>query len=272
MPTVCGLCPVGCNITATTREGKVKRILSRNHPEVDEGWLCDKGRFALHAPVRARPDHRPAPARPAARLRGALLGRRARRGRAAAARSGRPDRDRALRLRDGRAGLRARRGSLRAGLGAHAAVLPEETSPALDAFRLPLSAIRDAELVVVLGDEPVAERAPVVELWIKAARRARRRDRHASATRTRAAAGLGGRGRRARRRAPRERARDPDLVGRGRRRRRARRGARAASSASPASPARAPSTCRATPNGRGVADAWAAPTTARPKRRSRSAC
>src|SRR5882672_2058152 len=46
VPTVCGLCPVGCNISATTREGKVKRILSRNHPEVDEGWLCDKGRFA----------------------------------------------------------------------------------------------------------------------------------------------------------------------------------------------------------------------------------
>ena len=25
------------------REGKVKRVLSRNHPEVDGGWLCDKG-------------------------------------------------------------------------------------------------------------------------------------------------------------------------------------------------------------------------------------
>src|SRR5690242_10779287 len=52
VPTVCGLCPVGCNIDATTREGKVKRILSRNHPEIDQGWLCDKGRFAfshLHA-------------------------------------------------------------------------------------------------------------------------------------------------------------------------------------------------------------------------------
>src|SRR5437763_7832287 len=46
VPTICGLCPVGCNISATTREGKVKRIQSRNHPEVDQGWLCDKGRFA----------------------------------------------------------------------------------------------------------------------------------------------------------------------------------------------------------------------------------
>src|SRR5690349_2065549 len=52
VPTVCGMCPVGCNVTATTREGKVKRILSRNHPEVDGGWLCDKGRFA-YAHLRA---------------------------------------------------------------------------------------------------------------------------------------------------------------------------------------------------------------------------
>ncbi|HEY8643522.1 MAG TPA: 2Fe-2S iron-sulfur cluster-binding protein, partial [Candidatus Dormibacteraeota bacterium] len=57
VPTVCGMCPVGCNVNATTREGKVKRILSRNHPEVDDGWLCDKGRFAyahLHAEDRLR--------------------------------------------------------------------------------------------------------------------------------------------------------------------------------------------------------------------------
>src|ERR1700726_4024679 len=47
VPTVCGMCPVGCNVSATTREGKVKRVLSRNHPEIDEGWLCDKGRFAF---------------------------------------------------------------------------------------------------------------------------------------------------------------------------------------------------------------------------------
>ena len=53
VPTTCALCPVGCNVSATTREGKVKRILSRNHPEVDQGWLCDKGRFAFPS-LRAR--------------------------------------------------------------------------------------------------------------------------------------------------------------------------------------------------------------------------
>ena len=45
IPSVCGNCAVGCNIWGTVREGAVQRILSRNHPEVDEGWLCDRGRF-----------------------------------------------------------------------------------------------------------------------------------------------------------------------------------------------------------------------------------
>ena len=60
---------------------------------------------------------------------------------------------------------------LRGGLDAHSAVLPEATSDALDAFRLPFSAIGEAELVVVVGDDPVVERAPIVDLWIKQARR-----------------------------------------------------------------------------------------------------
>jgi predicted molibdopterin-dependent oxidoreductase YjgC len=60
---------------------------------------------------------------------------------------------------------------VREGFGSHTAVLPEETSPALDAFRYPLSAIRDADAIVVVGDDPVVERAPVVDLWIRAARR-----------------------------------------------------------------------------------------------------
>ena len=42
---------------------------------------------------------------------------------------------------------------LRGGLGAHSAVLPEATSDVLEAFRLPLSAIAEAEVVVVIGDD-----------------------------------------------------------------------------------------------------------------------
>ena len=62
------LCPVGCNVHVTTREGKVKRILSRNHPEVDGGWLCDKGRFAYPHLYARGPDPRAAPARAPPRL------------------------------------------------------------------------------------------------------------------------------------------------------------------------------------------------------------
>jgi NADH-quinone oxidoreductase subunit G len=170
VPSVCGLCPVGCNISATTREGKIKRVVSRNHPEVDEGWLCDKGRFGFtHLYARDRI------ADPLRRVR--------RRGFEELSWDDALDEaERLLRGAEGRI-VTALSGSetveqayalgrlLRGGLGAHTAVMPEEASPALDAFRLPLAAIRDAELIVILGDEPVAERAPIVDLWLKAARR-----------------------------------------------------------------------------------------------------
>ncbi len=47
VPTVCGLCPTGCNTWATVREDQVRRVLSRDRSDLDEGWLCDKGRFAF---------------------------------------------------------------------------------------------------------------------------------------------------------------------------------------------------------------------------------
>ena len=46
---VCTLCPAQCNVSFTVREEKVMRVLAREHPEVDDGWLCDKGRFAYQA-------------------------------------------------------------------------------------------------------------------------------------------------------------------------------------------------------------------------------
>ncbi|MDQ1715726.1 MAG: NADH-quinone oxidoreductase subunit [Frankiaceae bacterium] len=54
VPSVCGGCAVGCNTWASVREGRTERVLSRNHPEVDEGWLCDRGRFARHEPIDDR--------------------------------------------------------------------------------------------------------------------------------------------------------------------------------------------------------------------------
>jgi predicted molibdopterin-dependent oxidoreductase YjgC len=60
---------------------------------------------------------------------------------------------------------------LRQGLDAHTAMLPEEVSDALDGFRMPLSAIGEAKTIAVLGDAPVVERAPIVDLWLKQAKR-----------------------------------------------------------------------------------------------------
>src|SRR5829696_1337795 len=44
--TVCTLCPAQCNVELTVRDERVMRVLARDHDDVDDGWLCDKGRFA----------------------------------------------------------------------------------------------------------------------------------------------------------------------------------------------------------------------------------
>jgi NADH-quinone oxidoreductase subunit G len=48
--TLCTLCPSQCNVTLTIRDdAKVTRVLARDNKEVDDGWLCDKGRFSYQA-------------------------------------------------------------------------------------------------------------------------------------------------------------------------------------------------------------------------------
>jgi NADH-quinone oxidoreductase subunit G len=58
---ICTLCPSQCNVEFTVRDEKVLRVLARDarsagsgggpggNPDVDDGWLCDKGRFAYQA-------------------------------------------------------------------------------------------------------------------------------------------------------------------------------------------------------------------------------
>ncbi|MFZ9668497.1 MAG: NADH-quinone oxidoreductase subunit NuoG [Solirubrobacterales bacterium] len=47
--SVCTLCPSQCNVSFTVRDEQVARVLARDNPEVDDGWLCDKGRYAFQA-------------------------------------------------------------------------------------------------------------------------------------------------------------------------------------------------------------------------------
>jgi NADH-quinone oxidoreductase subunit G len=54
--SICALCPSQCNIEFTVRDdNKVLRVMARDNEEVDDGWLCDKGRFGyqiVNAPER----------------------------------------------------------------------------------------------------------------------------------------------------------------------------------------------------------------------------
>ncbi len=54
IPSICPHCPVGCNITLDVRPSARKggwdilRVMPRQHEEVNEIWICDKGRFVHH--------------------------------------------------------------------------------------------------------------------------------------------------------------------------------------------------------------------------------
>jgi NADH-quinone oxidoreductase subunit G len=53
--TLCSHCPVGCNMNYDTRTDReaggrttIKRVMPRQNEQVNEIWICDKGRFAHH--------------------------------------------------------------------------------------------------------------------------------------------------------------------------------------------------------------------------------
>jgi NADH-quinone oxidoreductase subunit G len=45
--SICTLCPSQCNVKYTVRDEHVARVLARDNAEVDDGWLCDKGRYGF---------------------------------------------------------------------------------------------------------------------------------------------------------------------------------------------------------------------------------
>ncbi len=44
-PSICVGCGVGCNIELDSRENQVKRMVARENMDVNNEWLCDRGRF-----------------------------------------------------------------------------------------------------------------------------------------------------------------------------------------------------------------------------------
>jgi NADH-quinone oxidoreductase subunit G len=62
-PSICPNCSVGCNARVDVRVDKVLRLMSRANDNVDDGWLCDRGRWGceyvnsperLHTPLVRR--------------------------------------------------------------------------------------------------------------------------------------------------------------------------------------------------------------------------
>jgi NADH-quinone oxidoreductase subunit G len=45
-PSICDQCSVGCNVRLDTRTHSLRRIIGRENGQVNDQWICDKGRFA----------------------------------------------------------------------------------------------------------------------------------------------------------------------------------------------------------------------------------
>ncbi|HLH71066.1 MAG TPA: 2Fe-2S iron-sulfur cluster-binding protein [Candidatus Dormibacteraeota bacterium] len=55
--SVCATCAVGCNVTLWERRNQLVRVTSRENDDIDEGWICDRGRFEythVNDPARLR--------------------------------------------------------------------------------------------------------------------------------------------------------------------------------------------------------------------------
>src|SRR5256886_9605075 len=66
-PSGCNGCAVGCNVELHARDGRILRMVARENREVDDGWLCDMGRFDTLPPLAGN-----RPIRPMVRVSGRL--------------------------------------------------------------------------------------------------------------------------------------------------------------------------------------------------------
>jgi NADH-quinone oxidoreductase subunit G len=170
---ICMLCPAQCNIEFTVRDEKVMRVLSRDpgHPGVDDGWLCDKGRFAYQA---IHVDQRiTAPlVRDGGQLREvsweraleAAAGLAKHRGRVGALVGGQATNEEGFLLgRLMREGLGCRDLDCRADDAPDVSVTRALAAPSLQAA---VPDLEFAHAVLVLGCEPLDD-APILDLWIR---------------------------------------------------------------------------------------------------------
>ncbi len=170
--SVCTMCPAQCNVTVTVRDERALRILQRDNAEVDDGWLCDKGRFgyqSFHVDERITEPH----VRDGGRLRPVSWERALDEAATALGRAGAHTGAIAAGTSTNEEGLLLSR-LLREGLGsAHvdsrrAGSLPLELHRALGQPRLQakVTDLEFAHAVLVLDSEPVND-APILDLRLR---------------------------------------------------------------------------------------------------------
>ena len=173
-PTVCTHCPVGCNTELSSREGRIRRVTGRPVPNyaVEEGWICDRGRWAYDGDwsadritqpvIRDAAEAREVSLEDAVDAAALLLGRTA--GAGVLVGSG-------ASVEEGFLAQELAERSLR---DARAARLGIPESPGLSALRArpgaQLSDLDRADLVAIVGGDP-AQAQSVAELRVRKARR-----------------------------------------------------------------------------------------------------
>ena len=172
--SVCTLCPSQCNVKFTVRDEHVVRVLARDNHEVDDGWLCDKGRFGyqmINSPDRItepmiREGGNVRPASWPEAVEAAAKGLRAHREHTAAlAGAGTSNEEGYLIQRIVRGALGSPHVESRPRGGAGAGALRRLNDPALAAS---MEDIDGAEAVLVLGADPLHQ-MPILDLRIRKA-------------------------------------------------------------------------------------------------------
>ena len=171
--SVCTLCPSQCNVSFTIRDEQVKRVVDRQNDAIDDGWLCDRGRYGFQAmysrdrvlnPLRYVDGH-PAPVGWGDALEAASLGLAAAEGKVAAL-VGDASNEEAFILQD----------LIRSGLGSRdidsrqAATVGRGQRVRLDdpATQARVADIDHADVVLILGTDPIHS-APAFDLRVRKA-------------------------------------------------------------------------------------------------------
>jgi len=168
--SVCTQCSVGCNYRIDSRFGRIMRTFTRENTAIDDGWICDRGRYTfnyLYEPSRLRRplvrtggDLREASFDEAIALVAERLGRAAKSGRVGIIGGGRLSDEEAFALQHfGREVLRTNNID-------HRATLQKFASPAR--FGARLADLDDASLILIFG-AITPEQAPILDLRLRRA-------------------------------------------------------------------------------------------------------